>query len=158
MKTLEELNMQIIEQVAEKDKIIEKLSKNYIGKYIKLIDETGSFCIMKISKVVTGTEYSNAKAVTNAVSDKIAVFEIDLLNSNDVKVQPNGKVSITTDIPNGFDPSRVVVYRLSADGKSYTKLTSTVSGGKISFETDHFSTYIVAQESVTKVTDNNKYW
>lgn len=108
---------------------------------------------MKISKVVTGTEYSNAKAVTNAVSDKIAVFEIDLLNSNDVKVQPNGKVSITTDIPNGFDPSRVVVYRLSADGKSYTKLTSTVSGGKISFETDHFSTYIVAQESVTKVTD-----
>lgn len=108
---------------------------------------------MKISKVVTGTEYSNAKAVTNAVSDKIAVFEIDLLNSNDVKVQPNGKVSITTDIPTGFDPSRVVVYRLSADGKSYTKLTSTVSGGKISFETDHFSTYIVAQESVTKVTD-----
>ena len=108
---------------------------------------------MKRSKVVTGTEYSNAKAVTNAVSDKIAVFEIDLLNSNDVKVQPNGKVSITTDIPNGFDPSRVVVYRLSADGKSYTKLTSTVSGGKISFETDHFSTYIVAQESVTKVTD-----
>ena len=108
---------------------------------------------MKISKVVTGTEYSNAKAATNAVSDKIAVFEIDLLNSNDVKVQPNGKVSITTDIPTGFDPSRVVVYRLSADGKSYTKLTSTVSGGKISFETDHFSTYIVAQESVTKVTD-----
>lgn len=58
MKTLEELNMQIIEQAdvlkelrSEKDKIIEKLSKNYIGKYIKLIDETESFCIMKISKV-----------------------------------------------------------------------------------------------------------
>ena len=57
MKTLEELNMQIIEQAdvleklkSEKDKI-EKLSKNYIGKYIKLIDEDGSFCIMKISKV-----------------------------------------------------------------------------------------------------------
>lgn len=57
MKTLEELNMQIIEQAdvleklkAEKDKV-EKLSKNYIGRYIKLIDEDGSFCIMKISKV-----------------------------------------------------------------------------------------------------------
>ena len=108
---------------------------------------------MKISKVVTGTEYSNAKAVTNAVSDKIAVFEIDLLNSNDVKVQPNGKVSITTDIPNGFDPSRVVVYRLSADGKSYTKLTSTVSGGKISFETDHFSTYAFVKTADTQKKD-----
>ena len=49
MKTLEELNMQIIEQSdvleklkAEKDKV-EKLSKNYIGRYIKLIDENGDF-------------------------------------------------------------------------------------------------------------------
>ena len=65
MKTLEELNMQIIEQAdvleklkAEKDKIIEELSKNYIGKYIKLIDETGSFCIMKISKVAFDEMYT----------------------------------------------------------------------------------------------------
>ena len=65
MKTLEELNMQIIEQAdvlkklrAEKDKIIEELSNNYVGKYIKLIDETGSFCIMKISKVVFDEMYT----------------------------------------------------------------------------------------------------
>ena len=65
MKTLEELNMQIAEQAyvlkelrSEKDKIIEELSKNYIGKYIKLIDETGSFCIMKISKVVFDEMYT----------------------------------------------------------------------------------------------------
>ena len=44
MKTLEKLNMQIAEQAdvlkelrSEKDKIIEELSKNYIGKYIKNI-------------------------------------------------------------------------------------------------------------------------
>ena len=65
MKTLEKLNMQIAEQAdvlkelrSEKDKIIEELSKNYIGKYIKLIDETGSFCIMKISKVVFDEMYT----------------------------------------------------------------------------------------------------
>ena len=65
MKTLEELNMQITEQAdvlkelrSEKDKIIEELSKNYIGKYIKLIDETGSFCIMKISKVIFDEMYT----------------------------------------------------------------------------------------------------
>lgn len=65
IKTLEELNMQIIEQAdvlkelrSEKDKIIEELSKNYIGKYIKLIDETGSFCIMKISKVIFDEMYT----------------------------------------------------------------------------------------------------
>ena len=65
IKTLEELNMQIIEQAdvlkelrQEKDLIIEELSKNYIGKYIKLIDETGSFCIMKISKVIFDEMYT----------------------------------------------------------------------------------------------------
>ena len=65
MKTLEELNMQIIEQAdvlkelrSEKDKIIEELSNNYVGKYIKLIDETESFCIMKISKVVFDEMYT----------------------------------------------------------------------------------------------------
>ena len=65
IKTLEKLNMQIAEQAdvlkelrSEKDKIIEELSKNYIGKYIKLIDETGSFCIMKISKVIFDEMYT----------------------------------------------------------------------------------------------------
>ena len=64
MKTLEELNMQIIEQTdvleklkAEKDKV-EKLSKNYIGRYIKLIDENGSFCIMKIINVALDELYT----------------------------------------------------------------------------------------------------
>lgn len=106
---------------------------------------------MKISKVVTGTQYSDAKAVTNAVADKIAVFEIDLLSSSNAKIQPNGKLSITTDIPSGFDTSRVAVYRLSTDGKSYTKLSSSVSGGKVIFETDHFSTYMIVQESAEAV-------
>lgn len=106
---------------------------------------------MKISKVVTGTQYSDAKAVTNTVADKIAVFEIDLLSSSNAKIQPNGKLSITTDIPSGFDTSRVAVYRLSTDGKSYTKLSSSVSGGKVIFETDHFSTYMIVQESAEAV-------
>ena len=58
MKTLEELNMQIAEQAdVFKDKI-EELSNNYVGKYIKLIDENESFCIMKISKVAFDEMYT----------------------------------------------------------------------------------------------------
>ena len=71
MKTLEELNMQIAKQEdvleklkVEKDKI-EKLSKNYIGKYIKLIDEDGDFCIMKISNVAFDEMYTPYKYYGN---------------------------------------------------------------------------------------------
>lgn len=65
MKTLEELNMQIAEQVNVLKNKIEKLSKNYIGRYIKLIDETGSFCIMKISDVVLDESYAPYKYYGN---------------------------------------------------------------------------------------------
>ena len=58
MKTLEELNMQIAEQADVLKDNIEKLSNNYIGKYIKLIDENESFCIMKISKVAFDEMYT----------------------------------------------------------------------------------------------------
>ena len=71
MKTLEELNMQITEQAevlkklkAEKDKI-EKLSKYHIGRYIKLIDENGSFCIMKVSNVALDEQYNRYKYYGN---------------------------------------------------------------------------------------------
>lgn len=101
---------------------------------------------MSISKVVAGKEYNAAKEVTKSVATRMAVFNIDLLNADNVKVQPSGKLEITTDIPTGFDTDRIAVYRLSEDGQSYTKLESKVVDGKVVFETDHFSTYMIVEE------------
>lgn len=106
---------------------------------------------IEISKVVTGKDYNNAKEVTKYVASKIAVFDINLVNQNDVKIQPNGKLSITTDLPTKFNPANVAVFRLSSDGKSYVELPTTVAGGKITFETDHFSVYVIAEKSATTV-------
>lgn len=101
---------------------------------------------MSISKVVAGKEYDAAKQVTQAVVNRIAIFNIDLLSKDNVKIQPNGKLEITADIPNGYNTAYIAVYRLSEDGKSYTKLNSKVVDGKIIFETDHFSTYMIVEE------------
>lgn len=106
---------------------------------------------IEISKVVTGKDYNNAKEVTKYVASKIAVFDINLVNQNDVKIQPNGKLSITTDLPAKFNPANVAVFRLSSDGKSYVELPTTVAGGKVTFETDHFSVYVIAEKSATTV-------
>lgn len=104
---------------------------------------------ISVSKVVAGKEYAAAKKVTEDKVDKMAVFNIDLLDSNNVKVQPNGKLEITADIPTGYDVARIAVYRLSEDGTSYTKLDSKVVDGKVVFETDHFSTYMIVEEKTT---------
>ncbi|MCI6163572.1 MAG: hypothetical protein MR675_00055 [Lachnospira sp.] len=98
-----------------------------------------------ISKVVAGKQYEEAKQAVKEQVNKIAVFNIDLIK-NDVKVQPSGSLEITTDIPNGYDVNLIAVYRIGDDG-SYTKLNSNIVNGKIVFETNHFSTYVIAEEN-----------
>lgn len=44
-----------------------------------------------------------------------------------------------------------MVYRLEDDG-TLTRCDTTVENGVITFKTNHFSTYIVAEEDVTAVT------
>lgn len=101
---------------------------------------------ISISKVVCGKEYNAAKQVVQSIVKRMAVFNIDLLNKDNVKVQPNGTLEITSDIPTGYNTAYLAVYRLSTDGKSYVKLNSKIVDGKIVFETDHFSTYMIVEE------------
>lgn len=111
---------------------------------------------LSVSKVVAGKEYAAAKKVTAEVAEKVAVFNIDLLNTENVKVQPDGKLEITTDVPTGYDVSRIAVYRLSEDGASYIKLESKVADGKVVFETDHFSTYMIVEEKTEGASETPK--
>ena len=103
---------------------------------------------IEIGKVIVGKIYNNVKeAIKDVVSDEndIRVFEINLLNAVDKKIPLNGNVTITTDIPKGFDSLKIEVYRLSDDGKSKIKVESKAENGKVTFVTNHFSTYIIAQ-------------
>lgn len=109
-----------------------------------------------VAQVVYGKEYAAAKKVTADKVDKIAVFSIDLLNKDNVQIhEVNGKIEITTDIPKDFDADKIAVYRLSEDGTSYTMLVSKVENGKVTFETDHFSTYMIVQEKADISSDDS---
>lgn len=109
---------------------------------------------LSIAKTVSGSDYEAAKEVTKDSASHIAVFNIDLLKDG-AKIQPNGNIEFTVDVPNNFNNDLIAVYRLSSDGKSYVKLTSSVKDGKVTFVTDHFSTYIIAEEKQVINSDNN---
>ena len=106
---------------------------------------------IEIGKVLAGNIYDNVKAAIESVvldvKKDIRVFEINLLNTSGNKIQPdnNGNVTITTNIPDGFDPLKIEVYRLSDDGKDKIKVSAKAENGKVTFVTNHFSTYIIAQ-------------
>ncbi len=77
------------------------------------------------------------------------------LKSNGVEIQPNGKVKISIPVPDGFDTSRLVVYRIEEDGNKveYKVNIVTIDNKKYAqFETEHFSTYVLAETTVAPVT------
>ena len=92
------------------------------------------------------------KAVKDTLSSKVgkyAVLDINMTDAAGTKIQPlnNGNVLVTIDVPSTLDANKgLVVYRME-DNATLTELKTSVENGKVSFETNHFSTYIVAEKA-----------
>lgn len=70
-------------------------------------------------------------------------YDINLLDAENVKVQPGGEVQISIPRPDGFG-DHLAVYRTEEDG-SMTLLNSEVKDSRVIFTTDHFSLYTIAE-------------
>ncbi len=117
---------------------------------IKLDADTSvvpSNTVLEVNTITEGTTYNTVKTVLSDVSN-FKVFDITL-KSNGVTIQPNGKVKISIPVPNDFDKSNLIVYRVAEDGTK-TKYDVKVEGNYATFETNHFSTYVLAENNVTE--------
>lgn len=108
--------------------------------------------------VTSGASYEKAVEVIKAqVSGlgEFSVMEINLTDAANTQVhQLNGYVQVSVPMPANItvkEGKAIVVYRLEDDG-TLTRCDTTVENGVITFKTNHFSTYIVAEEDVTAVT------
>ncbi len=81
-----------------------------------------------------GDEFENYKA-----------YDISLVTDGE-KVQPNGYVTVKLPIPEDFNADSTVVYYVAPDGTK-TKLDSRAENGYVIFETNHFSEYVLVDES-----------
>lgn len=79
----------------------------------------------------------------------IIVFDISLVNSQGVTVQPDGTVTVKIPLPEDFaEDVTYYVYHVADDGK-LTDMKATVDkDGYISFTTDHFSKYLLSDEKL----------
>ena len=111
--------------------------------------------VLIANKITAGVELDAVTESLQGVTDKFCAFDISLENDG-VKIQPNGKVKVTISIPVGYDKNKVAVYYIDNEG-SKEKLLSTINGEQISFETDHFSTYVIAEvlTNTNEVEDEN---
>lgn len=108
--------------------------------------------------VTSGAAYEKAVEVIKAQVSGLgeySVMEINLTDATNTQVhQLNGYVQVSVPMPANItvkEGKAIVVYRLEDDG-TLTRCDTTVENGVITFKTNHFSTYIVAEEDVTAVT------
>ena len=90
-----------------------------------------------------------AETVLTVIADQnynkngsVYIFDI-YVTKEGVKVQPNGKVTVTIPAPNA-QISNYLVFHIKADN-SVENLVPTVANGKISFETSSFSYFVIAE-------------
>lgn len=145
--------VEAVSQEGGNDSVIESTTDNSI-----VIDNSNSVLptgtVLQSAKLESGEEYTDAETIvkTNVTNlGNYAVYDLDLTDGNGTEIhQLNGKVSVTMDIPFTMaENSTLKVYRV--DNGTLVNCPATVSNGKVTFETDHFSTYIFAEEKVTVV-------
>ena len=89
------------------------------------------------------------------MSNKYVIFDISLIH-NDKEIQPNGKVKISIPVPNGYDTSNLVVFRIESDGSKIEFKVDVVEIDGIKyaqFETEHFSNYVLVEKRTEKVAE-----
>lgn len=92
--------------------------------------------------------YESVKNILSEVTDTFTVYDISAV-LNGAEVQPNGEVTVTFNIPEGYGTD-VAVYYIADDG-NFEKLESTISedGKTVSAKLTHFINFAVCKLSTS---------
>lgn len=110
---------------------------------------------LRVEKLSSGDKYVMVGNALKEKAQKFEAFDISLL-SNGNEVQPDGKVKITMPVPSSYVAERLAVCHIADDG-TLAQVAFTLSGDKksLSFETDHFSIYTLAELKQQSTTGSN---
>ena len=96
-------------------------------------------------ELIVSEEEINANYAFGDEFENYKAYDISLTVDGEA-VQPNGYVTVKLPLPEGFNAETTEVYYVAPDGTK-TKLDSTVENGYVVFETNHFSEYVLVDES-----------
>ena len=133
------------------DKAVTKENNSTGVKLESNTDVVPQDVVLDVKPLTTGNVYSIVEKSLGTGVSKFVLYDITL-KQNNVNIQPNGKVKISIPVPAGYDTSKIAVYRIAEDGTK-TEYAITINNGYITFETDHFSNYVVAQKGTNTNTN-----
>ncbi len=100
---------------------------------------------LKADIIDVGEQFSKATDALKAIAEKAVIYDLSLEKDGN-KVTFDGKVAVSLPVPNGYEKSRLAVFYISDDGEK-TEIPCTVNGDNVTFETDHFSVYALAEKT-----------
>lgn len=101
--------------------------------------------VIKDSSKIADIDKSLSSAASETERYKtVAAYDLSLLDSSNVKIQPNGIISISIPLDGSIANKKLAVFYVDDNGKA-TKMDSTVADGVITFTTTHFSEYVIAE-------------
>lgn len=119
---------------------------------IKITGSMDSAEKVEMSAVTDGDDYKAATDFIATLGKNITateVYNINLLDKDSKKVQPDSSVKINLTLSDNMinaEGDGYEVYRME-DDKTFKKLTASVKDKEISFDTEHFSIYVLVKTS-----------
>lgn len=122
-------------------------------KDITLTDVTGTgVTVTGKESILNGMELEANLLTSGDLYDKVkeslkdgkfTLYDMYLLENNLV-VQPDGTITVSIPVPDGYDGAKCKVYCVNADG-SVTEITAVLKDGKLVLETDQMGAFVVYQ-------------
>ncbi len=112
--------------------------------------------VVTATKLTVGDDFNTAQT---ALADKASQFTLYDITATvgGTAVQPSGEITITLDIPNGYDPDYVCIAYISDDGTVQELESSSVdkAANTVSATLEHFSLYAVIDTSNVSTDDGD---
>ena len=144
--------------ILRKEKPITSTDKETNIQFEASKDVVPANTVLEAKIVNDETTLNQIRVSMQDTSTKYVTYDITL-KSNNVAIQPNGKVQVSIPIPKDFDKNNLVVYRIEPSGNKIAyeiKLKSINGQDYAVFETDHFSNYVLAEKLIETTTTNQE--
>ena len=107
-----------------------------------------------VEVITSGADYDKAIAALGDVGKKFKLYEIHFVDANGNEVEPNGMVTVSYPVPEGYDAANIVLCRINEDGTK-TLVKGSVEDGNYTVITKSFGQYALVEKGSTTVDDSH---
>ena len=144
-KPVEPTPNELIKLDNESAKTLNHNETNVMIKYMPNALEDG--VILEVKNVDSENEkYKSINEMLKGITGNKMYFDINLLKNN-VKIQPNGYVTVYLLIPEEYNKEKLELYYINEENSTYELVQGEIQEDYYTFTTNHFSTYALVEKT-----------